>query len=171
MSQPTKHEEFEAFYKYQGSFKDFALDFYGVETTQDMDTQEPNLTGPEELIVAHIAWKLTFGRATKLMVSTPNDRLAHHWHQLVIDALQVLPEYISSGCKVIHRQINTRLGGNSALFRTCNGQIARGMTLDVVYVIEPPLISPKTLHEFVQTIAFTTLRRNSGQIFRYTRGY
>lgn len=166
-----KLEEFEAFYKYLGSFADFALDFFGIETTQDVESRQITLEGPEDLVVAHIVWKLVFNQGQTFMIATPSDRIAQYWHHRVIDAIAQLPEYMNCGMKIKRNEISTGTGC-LALFRICSTNVGRGMTLSGLYVIEPHLIRENTYRDFMHSILPTMLSGTQNrQIVHHSRGY
>lgn len=163
--------DFNSFYAYKNSFEDFARDFFHVETTQDMTGALPEITGPEELIIAHLCYNLLLDAGKTYMVACPNQRLAHYWCQRVCYALAELPEYMMPGIKRERQdQISTGTG-NVALFRAFSPNTGRGMTVQNVYVIEPQLAARRTYEEFFHSIYPVMASGKNRQLFRYSRGY
>lgn len=164
-------EHFNLYHKYKGSFADFALDFFNVETTHDMTTREVDFCGPEEVVVAHLTWNLLFNYDRSYMVVTPTARLAHHWCILVAAAVLHMPKYMNCGMKKTRDTIDFG-NGNRVYFRTCSENVGRGMTLSSLYVIEPGLIKDRTYNEFMHSILPVVLGgRVNRQAITYTRGY
>lgn len=164
-------EHFKLYYKYKGSFAEFARDFFGVETTHDLTTREVDFTGPEELIVAHLTWNLLFSYCSTYMVVAPTMRLAQHWSLLVAAAILHMPAYMNCGMKKTRDTLDFG-NGNRAIFRVCSENAGRGMTLSNLYVIEPGLIKDRVYKEFMYGILPVMLSgRLNRQVITYSRGY
>ena len=164
-------EHFNLYHKYKASFAEFARDFFDVETTHDMTTREVDFTGPEEVILAHIAWNLLFNYDRTYMVVTPNGRLAQHWCSLVAEAIARMPAYMNCGIKKTRDTLDFG-NGNRVIFRICSENAGRGMTLSSMYLIEPGLIKDRTYKEFMYGILPVILSgRLNRQVITYSRGY
>ena len=165
-----KHEDIQKFYEYKGSFPKFLLDFFGVETEQDLDTLDTHVTEPEEIVIAHIVWKLLFSDMFHTcMLVVPNQTMSVRWHGRIIDTIEQLPEYMTT--KLITKWGCIETGTCNKLYiRVCNESIGRGMTLNGVYVIEPEMIKKDVYIEFMGSI-IPSMFSTHGQIVQYSRGY
>lgn len=165
-----KHDDIQKFYEYSGSFEKFMLDFYGVETKYDLTELDARITEPEEIVLAHIVWKMLFGGLDKnYMVVVPNQTLAVYWHGHIIDAINQLPDYMKTKLTTKWGCIET--GTLVKLYiRVCNENIARGMTLNGVYVIESQMVKPRVYQDFMCSVVPSMFSTN-GQIVHYSRGH
>jgi len=164
-------EHFNSYYEYKGSFEAFARDFFDIETTHDMTTPEVDFCGPEEVVLAHIVWNLLFHYDRTYMVVTPTARLAQHWCRVVADEILRMPEYMNCGLKKT-RDVLEFGNGNRVIFRCCNENAGRGMTISSLYVIEPTLIKEHTYKEFMYGILPVIFAgRNNRQVITMSRGY
>ena len=156
---------------YRSSFADFARDFFGVETTHNMDTREVDFVGPEELILALIVWNALFKFTSTYMVAAHNQIVADHWRHLLIDAVAALPEYLKRNIRT-SRDLVEFDNGNRVIFRVCSENAGKGMTLSSLYVVEPSRIKDGIYNEFMAGILPVILSgRSNRQIIRYSRGY
>ncbi|MNC16469.1 hypothetical protein D3C75_643240 [compost metagenome] len=164
-----KHEDIISFYNYKDSFAKFALDFFGLETNQDMDSRELSLRDPEELVVAHIVWKTLFNQCQTFMVACANSKVADYWQRRVLDALSQLPEYMKTELRVKRGEIDTGTACR-VLFQRVHENTGRGMTLSGLYVIEPHMLGERVHHEFMCSILPTMLSgKQNRQIIQYSR--
>lgn len=165
-----KHEDIQKFYDYKGSFAKFLLDFYGIETDQDLDSLDARVTEPEELIVAHIVWKMLFGDIfSHYMIVVPTQTLAVFWQGRILDSIAQLPDCMTT--KPIVTRGCIEVGTFAKTFiRVCSENIARGMTLNGVYIVEPQLNKKWVYEEFMASIIPAMFSTN-GQIVQYSRGY
>lgn len=163
-----QHADIESFYKYMGSFEEFARDFFDVETTHDLTTQIVNYVGHEDVIVAHIVWSSIFKHERTYLVACPSTVLVHHWRNLVADALVKLPDFMVPDIRGRRDELDIA-NGCKILFRVCNNNTGRGMTISGLYIIEPPLI--KNYYEFMQSVLPTMTSGKNRQTFNYSRGY
>lgn len=166
-----KHDDIHNFYNYMSSFEQFALDFFGLETKQDMASREITLRDPEELVVAHIVWKMLFNRCQTFMVACPNMKIAEYWQHRVLDALSELPEYMKSEMTFKRGEIETGTACK-VLFQRIHENTGRGMTLSGLYVIEPQMLTERLRHEFMCSILPTMLAgKQQRQVVQYSRGF
>lgn len=162
------HADIESFYNYMGSFEAFARDFFDVETDHDLTTDIVDYVGHEDIIIAHVIWSVLFKHNRTYLVALPTMIVARHWRQLVADALAKLPKYMVPEFRGRSDEIDVA-NGNKILFRVCNENTGRGMTISGLYIIEPPLI--KRYYEFMQSIIPTMTSGKNRQTFNYSRGY
>lgn len=164
-------EHFNSYYEYKGSFAAFARDFFDIETSHDMTTKEVDFCGPDEVILAHLVWTILFNYGSTYMVVAPTMRLAQHWCHAVAAAIHQMPEYMNCGLKKTRDALEFG-NGNRVIFRCCNENAGRGMTLSSLYVIEPSLIKANTYQEFRYGILPVMLSgRDNRQVITLSRGY
>lgn len=164
----VKHTDIDLFYEYTGNFDAFARIFFDVETTHDLATQIVNYVGHEDVIVAHIVWSAIFNHDRTYLVACPTVALVHHWRNLVTDALVKLPGFMIPDIRGRRDELDIA-NGCKILFRVCNENTCRGMTINGLYIIEPPLI--KRYYEFMQSVMPTMASGKNRQTFNYSRGY
>lgn len=160
----------ELFHKYCDSFESFALDMFGLETTADLSSRDTSYVGPEEMMVAMACWNIIFHYNKTLLIATPNARMAHHWHQLVLNALAEIPEEFKPQIKSRHLEIST-CTDNRLRFGVVNENLGRGMTINWMTVIEPTMIVPRVYRNFYASIWPVIMSGRCNQIIRYSRGY
>lgn len=165
-----KHEDITSFYEYQASFEKFLLDFFGVETEQDLSDLDARITEPDDIVIAHIVWKMLFGEYFgNYMLVVPNQTMAVRWHGRIIDTIAQLPDYMKTKTKTVWGRIETGTG-TRLYVRVCNENIGRGMSLNGLYVVEPELIKQTVYNEFMASV-IPCMFSTGGQIVRYSRGY
>ena len=163
--------DFQAFYEYKQSFEDFTRDFFDIETTQDVTGPLPELTGHEDLVLAHLCHNILLDTGRTYMVACSTQRQAHYWCQLVCNALMQLPEFMNPGLKKeYHNQIMTG-NGNIVRFEVISPNTGRGMTVQAVYIIEPDQVARRVYDEFFCSIYPTMSAGKNRQLIRYSRGY
>lgn len=161
---------FELFHKYCDSFESFALDIFGLETTADLSSRDTSYVGPEEMMVAMACWNIIFHYDKTFLIATPNARMAHHWHQMVLDALDKIPNEFKPQIKSRNFEIRT-CTGNHLRFGVVNENLGRGMTINWMAVIEPTMIVPHVYRNFYSSIWPVITARRCNQVIRYSRGY
>jgi len=166
-----KLEDAQKFFEYKDSFEKFALDFFGLESTQVLTTKEVTCCEPEELLVAHMVWKLTFNHNQTYLAIFPNMRIAEHWRRLVLDYYHTLPEYMRTEVKTKHSEISTGTRCD-LLFRVCDPNTGRGMTISTLYMIEPNLMVYRKYQEFMYSILpVMSTGDDKRQVIQFSRGY
>lgn len=166
-----KHDDIQKFYEYMNSYEKFALDFFGLESTQNLTTKEVSCREPEELVIAHIVWKLVFNQCQTYLAIFPNTRIADYWQHRVLDFYSTLPEYMKTELKSKRGEIDTGTACK-ILFRACDPNHGRGMTISTLYVIEPDLMVERKYQELMYGILPVMMSGNDKrQVIHYSRGY